>query len=93
MKYVYILQSKISPKKYYTGISSDVSERLRYHNCGQSPYTTKFKPWELVTYIAFSDSSKAHKFERYLKSGSGRAFAKKHLSREERSVPLVVHRR
>jgi predicted GIY-YIG superfamily endonuclease len=79
MNYVYILQSKISPKKYYTGISSDVSERLKYHNYGQSPYTTKYKPWVLVAYIAFSDSISAHKFERYLKSGLSRAFAKKHL--------------
>ncbi|MCK5816953.1 MAG: GIY-YIG nuclease family protein [Candidatus Marinimicrobia bacterium] len=79
MKYVYILQSKKLPSKYYTGITDDVIERLKHHNYGQSPYTTKFKPWKLVAYIAFSDFKKAHKFERYLKSGSGRAFAKKHL--------------
>jgi putative endonuclease len=79
MKYVYILKSKINKNKYYTGISEDVCKRLQYHNFGQSPYTSKFKPWELITYIAFHDSSKAYEFERYLKTGSGRAFAKKHL--------------
>jgi predicted GIY-YIG superfamily endonuclease len=79
MKYVYILKSKINQSKYYTGISKDAMKRLQYHNAGQSPYTSKFKPWELITYIAFSNSSKAYEFEKYLKSGSGRAFSKKHL--------------
>ena len=79
MKYVYILKSKINQSKYYTGVSKDVWKRLQYHNSGQSPYSSRFKPWELITYIAFSDSSKAYKFEKYLKSGSGRAFSKKHL--------------
>ncbi|MCF7832300.1 MAG: GIY-YIG nuclease family protein [Candidatus Marinimicrobia bacterium] len=79
MKYVYILKSKIKQNKFYTGISKDVMKRLQYHNSGQSPYSSNFKPWELITYIAFSDSSKAYEFEKYLKTGSGRAFAKKHL--------------
>ena len=79
MKYVYILQSKITPEKYYTSITSNVSERLKYHNYGQSPYTAKFKPWKLVVHIAFLDFKKAYGFERYLKSGSGRAFSRKHL--------------
>jgi predicted GIY-YIG superfamily endonuclease len=79
MKYVYILKSKNHQDEYYTGITKDVEKRLKYHNSGLSPYSSKFKPWELITYIAFSDSTKAHKFERYIKSGSGRAFAKKHL--------------
>jgi putative endonuclease len=51
--------------------------RLRDHNSGKSPHTAKFKPWRLVTYIAFSDKAKADSFERYLKSGSGHAFATK----------------
>ncbi|MCK4529747.1 MAG: GIY-YIG nuclease family protein [Candidatus Marinimicrobia bacterium] len=79
MKYVYILQSILFPDNYYTGVTKDINKRLQYHNYGQSPYSAKFKPWKLVTYIAFSDLKKAHKFERYLKSGSGRAFAQKHL--------------
>jgi predicted GIY-YIG superfamily endonuclease len=52
---------------------------LAAHNAGQSPHTSKFKPWHLVTYIAFSDEAKAVAFERYLKSGSGQAFANKRL--------------
>jgi hypothetical protein len=34
-------------------------------------------PWELVTYHAFQDKFKAYDFERYLKTGSGKAFASK----------------
>jgi hypothetical protein len=44
---------------------------------GEVPHTSKYAPWQLKTYVAFSDEKKAHAFEKYLKSGSGRAFAKK----------------
>ncbi len=43
------------------------------------PHTSKFRPWRLKTYIAFNDVKQAFAFEKYLKSGSGRAFAKKRL--------------
>jgi len=79
MKYVYLIQSILSPTQRYVGISSDLKNRLTSHNAGQSPHTSKFKPWKLVTYVAFSDDSKAIDFEMHLKSGSGRAFANKRL--------------
>jgi predicted GIY-YIG superfamily endonuclease len=79
MKYVYILQSIDSPEQTYIGLTDDLRKRLAAHNAGQSTHTSKFKPWRLVTYIAFSDETKAIAFERYLKSGSGQAFAKKRL--------------
>ncbi|WOH68946.1 GIY-YIG nuclease family protein [Bradyrhizobium sp. BWA-3-5] len=63
----------------YVGMASDVQRRLSDHNAGKSPHTSKFLPWKLVTYIAFSDEQKARTFERYLKSGSGHAFARKRL--------------
>ena len=53
--------------------------RLAKHNEGGSIHTAKYKPWNLVAYFAFEDAAKATSFERYLKSGSGRAFANKHL--------------
>jgi putative endonuclease len=56
-----------------------LKRRLIEHNSGKSPHTSKFAPWRLVTYVAFSDESKAASFERYLKSGSGHAFAGKRL--------------
>jgi predicted GIY-YIG superfamily endonuclease len=77
MKYVYLLQSVDFPKETYVGLTDDLKKRLAAHNAGQSSHTSKFKPWQLVTYVAFSDEAKAVAFERYMKSSSGRAFAKK----------------
>ena len=61
------------------GITSDLKKRLAVHNTGGSIHTAKFKPWKLLAYMAFSDSSKARAFEQYLKTGSGRALAKKRI--------------
>jgi len=77
MKYVYLLQSISHPKQRYIGLTSDIDKRLKFHNAGQSPHTSKLKPWKITNYFAFSDESKAAAFEKYLKSGSGRAFASK----------------
>lgn len=79
MKYVYMLQSESAPDRHYIGCTHDLKERLAQHNRGESFHTKKFIPWKLVGYVAFSDYAKADKFETYLKSGSGRAFAKKHF--------------
>jgi predicted GIY-YIG superfamily endonuclease len=79
MKYVYILQSVDFPAETYIGLTDDLRQRLAAHNAGQAKHTSKFKPWRLETYVAFSDDQKAVDFERYLKSSSGRAFAKKRL--------------
>ncbi len=79
MHYVYLLQSQTFVDERYVGRTSDLKRRLAEHNAGKSPHTSKFAPWRLVTYVAFSDAQKAETFERYLKSGSGHAFAKKRL--------------
>ncbi|OKO69827.1 GIY-YIG nuclease family protein [Bradyrhizobium sp. AS23.2] len=79
MFYVYILKSKSDPDRYYVGMTSDLRARLKKHNAGEVSHTSKFTPWELKTYVAFSDEQQAIAFEKYLKSASGRAFAKKRL--------------
>lgn len=79
MKYVYILQSVSDPSRYYTGLTEDLHARVAKHNTGGVSHTSKHVPWELKTYVAFTDDKKAIAFERYLKSASGRAFAKKRL--------------
>jgi putative endonuclease len=79
MKYVYLIQSIPFPKQKYTGITTDVFKRLEEHTSGKSIHTSKYKPWKLITYIAFTNEERAIEFERYLKAGSGRAFAEKHL--------------
>ena len=79
MVYVYVLQSDQAPGRYYTGITDDLMRRLEEHNSGKSIHTNKFKPWKIAVSVGFTDAAKATAFEFYLKSGSGRAFAKKHF--------------
>ncbi len=74
-----MLQSILNPEQTYIGFTEDLKTRLKAHNNGQSPHTSKFKPWALITYIAFQDENKARAFEKYLKSHSGKAFANKRL--------------
>jgi predicted GIY-YIG superfamily endonuclease len=56
-----------------------LKRRLPEHNAGKSTHTAKFKPWKLIWYCAFPDKYRALALEKYLKSHSGRAFAKKRL--------------
>ena len=79
MFYVYLIESLSVPGQRYVGFTTDLKQRLGDHNAGKSSHTAKFKPWRLVTYIAFSDRVNAEDFECYLKSGSGHAFAKNRL--------------
>ena len=79
MFYVYLIGSLSSDEQRYVGITTDLKRRLQEHNSGKSCHTSKFKPWRLITYVAFSDRAKAESFERYLKSGSGHAFANRRL--------------
>jgi predicted GIY-YIG superfamily endonuclease len=77
--YVYIIQSLKDTNRFYTGFSEAIDSRLKDHNSGKNPHTAKYKPWKIKTAIAFTDRNKALEFESYLKSPSGRAFAKKRL--------------
>jgi predicted GIY-YIG superfamily endonuclease len=60
-------------------LTSDLRGRLKRHNAGEVSHTSKYRPWQIKTYLGFRDEAKAAAFERYLKSGSGRAFTKKRL--------------
>ena len=77
--YVYIAQSLKDNNRFYTGFTENLDDRIKDHNHGKNPHTAKYKPWKIKTAIAFTDRDKALDFERYLKSPSGRAFAKKRL--------------
>ena len=79
MKYVYMLQSLDFPDRQYVGAAHDLKRRVNAHNAGESFHTKKFKPWKLIGYVAFADDRKADSFEQYLKTGSGRAFSKRHF--------------
>jgi predicted GIY-YIG superfamily endonuclease len=79
VKYVYILQSLDTPEHFYVGSTDDLRARLKKHNAGHVSHTRKYKPWRGNTYLGFSDADRAIAFEKYLKSPSGRAFARKRL--------------
>jgi predicted GIY-YIG superfamily endonuclease len=77
--YVYIFQSLAGPEHFYVGIAKDLKSRLKEHNASEVFHTSKYKPWKIKNYFAFENHEKAFAFERYLKTASGRAFAKKHF--------------
>ncbi len=77
MYFVYIL--KCADNKPYTGCTDNLEERLERHMSGYVPATENRRPIQLVAHIVFNDKYKAFDFEKYLKSGSGRAFLNKHL--------------
>ena len=79
LHYVYILESLSVPHTYYTGLTDNLDKRLGKHNRGEVAHTAKAVPWRIKNIFGFDSREKASAFERYLKSGSGRAFAKKHL--------------
>lgn len=77
MHYVYLIRSLSFPDKTYIGNTVNLVQRLATHNSGGSKHTLQNRPWELVLFLGFKDKLKATAFEKYLKSGSGSAFAKK----------------
>jgi predicted GIY-YIG superfamily endonuclease len=76
---VYVSRSILDPTRYDTGVTSDLGERLTAHNAGRYLHTSDGRRWWLDLVIQFADERRALKFERYLKSGSGGAFATRHL--------------
>ena len=77
--FVYILRSDRNPLRHCTGLTSNVERRLTWHNAGQNVHTARERPWSLVVSIQFSNEDSARRFEKYLKSGSGRSFARRHF--------------
>lgn len=79
MYYVYRIRSELDPSKHYIGFTRDLKQRLADHSKGSNESTAPFRPWTLVFYAAFDQKETALAFERYLKTGSGKAFARKRL--------------
>ena len=77
MYYVYLIKSINFPEIFYAGYTVNLKQRLETHNLGGSIHTSKYKPWKLIMYLGFSNKTKAKEFEQYIKTQSGRAFAKK----------------
>jgi predicted GIY-YIG superfamily endonuclease len=79
MHYVYILESLAVLGHFYIGTTENFRERIRKHHADVSGHAAKYRPWKLKTYVALDAKGKAFRFERYLKSGSGRVFCKRHF--------------
>jgi putative endonuclease len=80
-RFVDVLRNADLDPRFYVGLTSNVEARLADHNAGRCPHTVSGGPWQSHVIIEFSDEARALRFERYLKSGSGRAFAKRHFER------------
>lgn len=79
-RFVYIIRSLNNPRKRYIGVTSDVEMRLRGHNAGHNRSTARWKPWAIDVTIEFRSEQLALRFEKYLKSGAGHAFAGSHFT-------------
>jgi predicted GIY-YIG superfamily endonuclease len=82
-RFVYVLKSRDTSPRYYTGLTSDVASRVAAHNAGRCPHTAGGH-WDVDVVVEFADQDRAMAFEQYLKSGSGVAFAQRHLRRQDR---------
>jgi putative endonuclease len=76
---VYILRSGVDPSHHYVGLTADLASRLAGHNSDRHGHTKRHRPWTVLVSIQFPTETGARRFEKYLKSGSGRAFATRHF--------------
>ena len=86
-RFVYILRSESNPDRHYVGITADVKSRVNWHNHGPSGHTVRHRPWSTVVVLEFPAERQALRFERYLKTASGRAFATRHFGGPEPAPP------
>ncbi|MFA5158789.1 MAG: GIY-YIG nuclease family protein [Patescibacteria group bacterium] len=77
MHYTYLLE--LSDNNYYVGSTKDLRARLKKHQLGEVPHTSKHRPVDLAWYASFKTRKLAQDFEKYLKSSSGKAFRNKRL--------------
>ena len=78
-RFVYVLRSERNPRRHYVGLTSVVGNRVEWHNAGQNEHTARDRPWHVIVTLEFRSAGAAGQFELYLKTGSGRAFAKRHF--------------
>jgi putative endonuclease len=86
-RFVYILKSLNRPDQYYVGVTSDPVARLTAHNAGLSPHTSEHRPWRRLVIVEFDNEKPALALERYLKTGSGREFARRHFRQTSSRAP------
>ncbi len=80
-RFVYVLQSVPQPDRQFVESTANVPARVASHNAGHSPLTAACRPWRLVTVVQFGTESAALRFEKFLKTGAGRALARQFFVR------------
>ena len=78
-RFVYVLRSGAQSATPLRRPHVKPSLRLDWHNAGQNEHTARDRPWHVIVSIEFRNAEAAGQFESYLKTGSGRAFAKRHF--------------
>jgi|WetSurMetagenome_2_1015567.scaffolds.fasta_scaffold83434_2 putative endonuclease len=78
-RFVYIIRSGNHPARRYVGVTANPETRLNAHNAGQNRSTAQWRPWCVDVCVEFRTERVALRFERFLRSGAGRAFASRHF--------------
>ena len=79
MYHIYIIKNKNN--KYYTGVTSNIFQRIRHHNNGANKFTKNKGPWELIYQEDFKDKKLAWKREQQIKKYKGGEAFKKLLNK------------
>lgn len=78
--YVYVLQSE-KDSNIYIGITNNLERRFKQHNIGKN-FSTKYRtPFKLIYKEEYENRKEARKREKFLKSGCGREWIKRSVSR------------
>jgi putative endonuclease len=80
MYYVYVIQSR-KDKRFYTGFTRDLQNRIQEHNAGRVASTKERGPFELIYYEACLNEQDGLAREKYLKSGMGKRYLRNRLKR------------
>jgi putative endonuclease len=91
MYYTYVIQSE-KDKRFYTGFTRDLRNRLNEHNLGKVTSTKNRGPFTIVYYEACVNEQDATDREKYLKTGMGKRYLKNRLKRflSSNGVALLV---
>ena len=77
--YVYVLLSE-KDQQFYTGYTSNLNERMIYHNDGKVQSTQLRRPLKLIYWEGCLNQQDATRREKYLKSGNGKIYLRNRLS-------------
>ncbi len=89
---MYILRSISRPDQLYVGVTSNLAQRLEYHNTGRCLYTSKFRPWRIIHKEQFAEGAAALKRERQIK-GWSRAKKEALISGDRNALSRLARRR